>query len=349
MSIEAGGMQEICREWNLNISEAQATELAALGGAEAPSSTDTAAIKNALLNSDIRVIRGILDNGGIKVECREGVSASKEIVSLDHPLLCQVSKVRDVTKPKDGIPQDENSSKTVYKVTLTTGYISFHAVLLDSCQSITSLAPGTKILIKDRDVLHVDATALLYPGNYEVLGGVVPELYDPWVLQREVALQRLNTGTRGLPDDAPKFEPLATPGSQVEEQMGSMTLQPPPKSTKKPLAKDTATGHVKRVIGKTGKGAKSGTKDRNTKLGAPVPKAARYGPASTASSPRMRPPSKASNTPPKPSDPGVAGGRHHPRAIAKRGPKPSSHFAKAAASRRAKASAEPTSPSDNHM
>ncbi|GBE59868.1 octopamine receptor oamb, putative [Babesia ovata] len=320
MSNLAQALQAIRREWNLEISPAQATEIAREAGVD----TNATALKRVLLNTDICVIRSGADNAGGK----GGVASSTELDALPRPLLCQVLKVVDVTQPKDGVARKDGTGNPLYKVTLTTGQINFHAVLLDAKMPIVSLAPGTKVLLTERKLVHTDGIAVLRPNHYEVLGGVVPELHQPWVIQREVNFQRFSDGARRIVSDAPKFEPLDTSTLKAAIDLNKLSLKPPPpKSAKGAPAKDTGAKVIKAAAPKQGKLIKSAYKLPPDKKALPHPKAASRrdsseAPAAKDAAPRVTPPpAKARGKGVPPPKPNTAGVKPPPKMSGDRPPK----------------------------
>ncbi|EDO05845.1 uncharacterized protein BBOV_IV002480 [Babesia bovis T2Bo] len=231
MTIKAEIIESISTKWNLNISQAAAAELVARHGTTAP--IDQASFKTILLNTGIQTIVEVCNKGSSSVVMNDSIVPSREVQGLPHPLFCQIDTVIDITQPKYTITPTENPSKAIYKVTLNTGYIRFQGLFLDSNQKIHVFAPGTKLLLMKPGVKHVDTMAFLKPGSYEILGGIVPDLYDPWKLQREVSIQRYSTGGKPIASDAPKFEPLPLlakqPVASIADQMKALSIKAPQK------------------------------------------------------------------------------------------------------------------------
>ncbi|CDR96005.1 hypothetical protein, conserved [Babesia bigemina] len=323
-SASRSALQEIRRAWNLEISPAQAAEIARQGGVD----TSATALKRVLLNTDISSIPGSADNAGTAGPGKGGMCSSTELDALPRPLLCQVVKVVDVTQPKDGVARKDGTGNPLYKVTLTTGQISFHAVLLDEKMPIMSLAPGTKLLLTERNVIHTDGIALLRPNHYEVLGGVVAELKTPWAIQREVNFQRFSDGARRIVSDAPKFEPLDTSSLKAATDMAKLSLRPPPpKSAKGTPAKETGAKVTKAGAPKQGKMIKPAYKLQPDKKGGPQHKAAPQrgsseAPAAKDAVPRAtQPPGRGRGKGAPPSKAKPAGARPPPKTSSDRAPK----------------------------
>ncbi|GFE55525.1 tudor domain-containing protein 3, putative [Babesia ovis] len=294
MAIRVEGIDDIRQKWNLDISQAQVAELALLGDIEGPSMLDKASLKKLLLDTDIKDIRAVM---GAAVPI-EGPVPSSEINSHKYPMLCQITKVVDVTQPKYRVTNTDNPSKAIYKCTVTTGHISFQVLLLDSNQKIQTFAPGTKLLLKEPNLTYTESMVILYPRNYDILGGMVPELYEPWKLQRDVNFQRFATGGRGIPNDAPKFEPLGTCMAKVEKQLGGLKLHPPPKDRKSFMSTEgkSNSSSTKHTVSTDAKRAIATQLKHNTKSGK-GPKASSKGAKGVPSTELNRP-----TRPPKPGD-----------------------------------------------
>ncbi|GIX65054.1 tudor domain-containing protein 3 [Babesia caballi] len=266
MPTEVDGLSEVLRAWNLKISPTQALELARLGGIMTNKAVDGKTLMKALLNVDIAAIRVVLDGADAAAATKEGLVPSVDVDALGRPLLCQVTRVVDVTQPRDGVSRSDNPSNPLYKLTLTTGRLNFHALIMDVKLPITALAPGTKVLLTEPKLLHVDSMALLRPKQYEVLGGVVPELHQPWAVQREVNYQRFAAGGRRPPSDAPKFEPLEPCSAKLVDELGGLKLRPPSKPAGGQPPKETQARRPNSFAPKSKKEPNTAYKARHSKL-----------------------------------------------------------------------------------
>eukprot|EP00917_Polyrhabdina_sp_WS-2016_P024916 GHVP01053737.1.p1 GENE.GHVP01053737.1~~GHVP01053737.1.p1 ORF type:complete len:335 (+),score=75.78 GHVP01053737.1:54-1058(+) len=123
------------------------------------------------------------------------------------PLLGQVTKVTDISKPN--IVDGGESAGRVLLINLTDGVTSFSALEIEPSKNLQegNLPPGSKILFlvsrQEKCINFISNTILLRPDNFEIVGGKVHSLYEPW-LQSKLFSSKLGGQQSKL--SLPKFE-----------------------------------------------------------------------------------------------------------------------------------------------
>ncbi|KAK1442308.1 hypothetical protein BgAZ_403380 [Babesia gibsoni] len=269
MEVSEDVLRDIQRKWNLAIPAGSVKSLLSASDSYKKEVGDEETFEKSLLGTDLYLIRSLVDKEEVTTATKNKISASTELDGMPHPVFCQVVNVIDVTQPKNGDTITEHSGDPLYKVTLTTGKTNFYALLLNSGAAIHEVAPGSKLLITNPKVLHMDSMAILYPKDYKRIGGKVMSLFRSWMIEREVKSQRHDHASRRLSSDIPRFEPIPTSSSTIEEKMGSLSIKGPPKDRKPKVGDDRGaakdqtkqgSGRQPQAVGSHGGATKQGAK-----------------------------------------------------------------------------------------
>ncbi|KAK2194861.1 bifunctional RecQ mediated genome instability protein [Babesia duncani] len=201
-------LNQLKNEWNLVISQANYTQILDIDSQTKANSTVQSCqdIQKVILSLDLRFLTNLLETGRFENICMEDIAKRDDILRCKCPLLCQVLCVNDVTKPKQASKGSDAKSKPLYKLKVTTGKLNFNVLCLEYAGALETLAPGTKLLIKGPHFTMMEGLVLLYNEQFSILGGRVPDLYEPWIAQQssyKFRMQRDNKRT-----GAPKFEKL---------------------------------------------------------------------------------------------------------------------------------------------
>lgn len=315
MKVAAGVLQQIGKQWNVIIPAEAVDEIVRVSDSYQKYVGESEAFEDVVLGTDLYLLRSILDNGSVVDIGKEGISSSNDIDALGRPLFCQVVNVADLTRPRGAGSSVGSSEDPLYKVTLTTGKASFYALLLNTKINITDIAPGSKLLITEPNILHADSVAVLYPKDYSQLGGKVMTLYSSWEVEREVMLKRTAVNKGGAASGAPRFEPLKPQSNRLEDRFGSLAIKVPPKAKEKKAESSVKPGALEPMRNNAPSTAPKG---RQPKQGANPPKA-----KSTVSVPKSRgEPPKAIRAAPKKAEGPVAAAKG--QSPPKKGPGPAS-------------------------
>nr|XP_039254631.1 tudor domain-containing protein 3-like [Styela clava] len=145
-------------------------------------------IKKLALDTD-------LSNIGYKY-IQEKISCTDNL--LVGPVVLQVSKIRNITAPKEN--EYSNIAPRMLRVTLTDGVSTITGIEYEHIEQISlKTAPGTKIrLIGSIAVTH--GQLQLEPGSVKILGGRVEKLYTRWKIALDAAgLSRAGIVAEGAP------------------------------------------------------------------------------------------------------------------------------------------------------
>lgn len=125
---------------------------------------------------------------------------------LEGPCVLQIVRVKNIAAPKDN--ETSQQAPPFFKITLTDGLSNCNALAMEDIQNLNlNTPPGTKILLKN--VVKTKTSSLLLNNKCaEVLGGIVENLYQKWLQNKELTAH-IRNGTKGE-NTPPAWVPFGT-------------------------------------------------------------------------------------------------------------------------------------------
>uniref|UniRef100_A0A1B6DJ63 Tudor domain-containing protein 3 n=1 Tax=Clastoptera arizonana TaxID=38151 RepID=A0A1B6DJ63_9HEMI len=109
-----------------------------------------------------------------------------ETISIPSNVIVQIQKISNISAPKAN--EESRAAPRFLKLLLTDGHIVCHAVELESIDNLSiNTPPGTKLLLKGKDIFAEFGIVLLNPSCVNILGGRVPVLIEKWEVNRRLA------------------------------------------------------------------------------------------------------------------------------------------------------------------
>ncbi|ELU08898.1 hypothetical protein CAPTEDRAFT_225700 [Capitella teleta] len=151
--------------------------------------------------------------------------------SVDGPFVLQITKIRNVSAPKDN--EESQGAPKLLRLMLTDGHLTCSALQMDNIPELShNCPPGTKLKLSGRVKMN-HSFLLLDRNNCKILGGHVDRLFEPWNVKKQLAQHHRSAHQK---EGGP---PIFTP-------FGQRRKDPPPLNHKKDNFKSLATQEQKK-------------------------------------------------------------------------------------------------------